>query len=108
MSFNARLLVEDRVASIWLTGELDAVSAPRFNELIVEAAGHPLDRLVLLAENLSYMSSAGLRCLVFAQQKLPNATEIVLVGAQADVAETIRLTGFNQSITMEQAAGGHR
>jgi anti-anti-sigma factor len=108
MSFHASLLVEDRVATIRLRGELDANSAPQFNDLIIDAAKHPLSRLVLLAEELAYMSSAGLRCLVFAQQKLPPGTEIVLVGAQPDVAETITLTGFNKSIIMEQAAGGLR
>lgn len=108
MSFDAKLLVEDSVATIWLSGELDASSAPRFNDLITDAAKHVLTRLVLLAENLSYMSSAGVRCLVFAQQKLYRGTAIVLVGAQPDVAETIRLTGFDRSITMEEAAGGLR
>ena len=103
MSFEAKLQIEEAVATIRLSGELDAASAPKFNELISDAAQHDLDRFVLLAAALSYMSSAGLRCLVFAHQKLPSKTEIVLVGAQADVAETIRLTGFDKSITMEEA-----
>jgi anti-anti-sigma factor len=103
MSFAAKMLIEDATATIRLSGELDAASAPQFNIQVVEAAKHDLDRLVLLAADLSYMSSAGLRCLVFAQQKLQRKTEIVLVGAQPDVAETIRLTGFDRSITMEDA-----
>lgn len=105
MSFEAKLQIEDKVATIRLTGELDATSAPRFNDVIIELAKNELTRLVLLAEHLSYMSSAGLRCLVFAHQKLPRDSEIVLVGAQPDVAETIRLTGFDRSILME--TGGH-
>jgi anti-sigma B factor antagonist len=103
MSFDAKLQIEDGVATIRLAGELDAASAPKFNNLITDAAKHDLNRLVLLAADLTYMSSAGLRCLVFAQQKLPRKTEIVLVGAQPYVAETIRLTGFDQSITVEEA-----
>lgn len=101
MAFEAKLRIEDNVATIRLAGELDAKSAPRFNDVIIDAAKNQLSRLVLLAENLSYMSSAGLRCLVFAHQKLPRGSEIVLVGAQPDVAETIRLTGFDRSIVME-------
>jgi anti-anti-sigma factor len=104
MSFEAKLQIADKVATIRLAGELDATSAPRFNDVIIDAAKNGLTRLVLLAHNLSYMSSAGLRCLVFAHQKLPRGSEIVLVGAQPDVAETIRLTGFDRSIIME--AGG--
>lgn len=101
MAFDVKLQVEDKVATIRLAGELDATSAPQFNDAIIDAARHDLTRLVLLAEELSYMSSAGLRCLVFAHQKLPRGSEIVLVGAQPDVAETIRLTGFDRSIVME-------
>src|ERR1700722_930496 len=103
MSFDAKLQIEEGVATIRLSGELDAASAPKFNDLVIEAAKHDLNRLVLLAAGLSYMSSAGLRGLVVAHQKLPRETEIVLVGAQPDVAETIRLTGFDRSITMEEA-----
>ena len=103
MSFDAKLQIEEGVATIRLSGELDAASAPKFSDLVTEAAKHDLNRLVLLAADLAYMSSAGLRCLVFAHQKLPRKTEIVLVGAQPDVAETIRLTGFDRSITMEEA-----
>jgi anti-anti-sigma factor len=103
MPFDAKLRMEDRVATIRLTGELDATSAPRFNDMIIDASKRTLDRLVLLAENLTYMSSAGLRCLVFAHQKLPRGTEIILVGARPDVAETIRLTGFDRSIVMQEA-----
>jgi anti-anti-sigma factor len=103
MTFDAHLLIEDEVATIRLSGELDAQSAPRFNDLIADAASHELSRLVLLAGNLTYMSSAGLRCLVFAQQKMPAGTEILMVDAQRDVAETIRLTGFDQSIVLQEA-----
>jgi anti-sigma B factor antagonist len=102
VSFDAKLNTEDGIATIRLSGELDAGSAPQFNELVSKAAQADPSRLVLLAADLSYMSSAGLRCLVLAQQKLPDTTEIVLVGAQPEVAETIRLTGFDQSVTMEQ------
>ncbi len=106
MSLDAKLRIEEGVATIRLSGELDATSAAKFNDLLIDAAANDLTQLVLLAADLSYMSSAGLRCLVFAHQKLPPKTEIVLVGAQPDVAETIRLTGFDRSITME--AGGLR
>jgi anti-anti-sigma factor len=105
MAFDAQLLMEDRVATIRLTGELDATSAPRFNDLIIDVSKRLPGRLVLLAENLTYMSSAGLRCLVFASQKLPHDTEIVMVDAQPDVVETIRLTGFDRSITLQEAEG---
>jgi anti-anti-sigma factor len=105
MTFNAKLHVSDEVATIRLAGELDAASAPRFNSIIAEAAGQQVRQLVLLADELRYMSSAGLRCLVFAQQKMPPGVQIVLTGAQPDVAETIRLTGFDRSLVLQEADG---
>jgi anti-anti-sigma factor len=103
MAFDAKLQMTGEVATIRLTGELDAKSAPRFNELISQAAAADLGQLVLIADNLSYMSSAGLRCLVFAHQKMPADVRIVVVGAQPEVAETIRLVGFDHSIVLQEA-----
>ena len=68
-----------------------------------EAAEQEVSRLILLMQTLAYMSSAGLRCLVFAHQKMPAGTEIVLVGTQPEVAETIRLTGFDRSVVMQES-----
>jgi anti-anti-sigma factor len=103
MAFDAKLQIVDGVATIRLVGELDARSAPRFNELISEAASSGISQLVLIANNLTYMSSAGLRCLVFAHQKMPDTVRIIFVGAQPEVAETIRLVGFDHSIVLQEA-----
>ncbi|MGH4021827.1 MAG: STAS domain-containing protein [Pseudonocardiaceae bacterium] len=104
MSFDVTLHVEQRVASIRLVGELDSRAAPRVHDLINEAAEHELDRLVLLMSELTYLSSAGLRCLVFAHQKMGRDMDIVLVGTRPEVAGTIQLTGFDRSVTMQDPA----
>jgi anti-anti-sigma factor len=103
MSLHTKMENEDRVVTIRLAGEVDSRSAHRLNELIIEAAAAQPSRLVLLTEELTYLSSAGLRCLVFAHQKMGPGVEIVLVGTQPDVAETIRMTGFDRSVIMQDA-----
>jgi anti-anti-sigma regulatory factor len=40
---------------------------------------------------------------VFAHQKMGREAQIVLVGVRPEVAETIRLTGFDRSIVMQEA-----
>ncbi|MEV4078024.1 anti-sigma factor antagonist [Nonomuraea fuscirosea] len=100
MSFKINMNVEGDTATIRLAGELDGRSAPELNDLVSQAVGHQVAKLVLLLDELTYMSSAGVRCLVFAHQKLPRGSEITLVGTQPEVAETIRLTGFDRSIMM--------
>lgn len=105
MGFQGKMHAENGVATIRLIGEVDSRSAHRLNELIIEAVNETPDRLVLLAEDLTYLSSAGLRSLVFAHQKMGREAEIVLVGVRPEVAETIRLTGFDRSIVMQEAGG---
>ena len=106
MSFQAKLQADEdsRTVTIRLVGELDSKSAPELNELIGQAAQHEADRLVLLMDRLDYLSSAGLRCLVFAHQKFGPGVEIVLVGAKPGVVETIQLTGLDRSVTMQDPA----
>jgi anti-anti-sigma factor len=103
MSLQTKMDNEDGVVTIRLVGEVDSRSAHRLNELIIEAAAAQPSRLVLLTEELTYLSSAGLRCLVFAHQKMGPGVEIVLVGTHPDVAETIRMTGFDRSVIMQDA-----
>lgn len=105
MTFHAKLDIEDRVATVRLTGELDSRSAPLLNELITDAITKKVRRMVLLLEELSYLSSAGLRCLVFAHQKLGTNADIVLVGTRPEVAETIRLVGLDRAVMMQDPAG---
>jgi anti-anti-sigma factor len=103
MSFSATLTVDGSTALMTLVGELDATTAPTFFDSVTLAAENgPPHRLVLIMDQLRYMSSAGLRGLVFARQKMGNDVEIVLVGANEAVSQTIRMTGFDQSVVMSE------
>jgi anti-anti-sigma factor len=99
MSFDAHLRVTGRTATIHLAGELDATTAPALRSLIDRAGGENPDRLVLEMGELTYMSSAGIRCLVFAHQTLTAGAEIVLLDPQPDVAEVVRLAGLDRAVT---------
>jgi anti-anti-sigma factor len=105
MSFTVTLSVEHRTARLALTGELDAATAPAFYDRIGEAADTDPRRLVVDLRQLTYLSSAGLRCLVFARQKLGDEVEMVLEGPRQAVAETIRLTGFDRSVALVDGDG---
>ncbi|WP_433273435.1 STAS domain-containing protein [Actinosynnema sp. CS-041913] len=105
MGFEAKSHVWDGTATIRLRGELEAKSAGRLNRVIDEASAPGLHRLVLLMDQLTYLSSAGLRSLVYAHQRLGRGVEIVLVGARPEVAETIRLAGFDRSVVMQEPTG---
>jgi anti-sigma B factor antagonist len=102
MSLEATRSVREGVATITLSGEADSVSAPRLVEMIDSLAEESLHRLVLDLSGLTFLSSAGLRCLVFAHQKLGRGVEIVIANAAEDVLQTIKLTGFDRSVTIRR------
>ncbi|MGM1063251.1 STAS domain-containing protein [Saccharothrix sp. Mg75] len=104
MSFEAYLGFTGRTGTVYLTGELDADTAPVFRSLVEQAARRPLDRLVLDLTGLEVLSSAGVRCLAFAQQQLPPATSIIVVGARPAVVDVIRLAGFDRAVVIAERA----
>jgi anti-anti-sigma factor len=101
MPFSLETHVNQPIAVITLTGELDAAAAPTLRDAVTDLVGREgINTLVLEMSGLSFMASAGLRVLVFAKQKLGQGTELVIAGAQESVVETIELTGFHHSVTM--------
>jgi anti-anti-sigma factor len=101
MAFNATLETSDDIAKITLSGELDASTAPELKAKVEEAAAQNPKRLVFMMADLEYMSSAGLRILIFAKQQKMPGVDIYVVGAQKDtVLETIIKTGFHHSVIL--------
>jgi len=105
MTFHSSSHISDGVATIRISGELLARSAGQLNRLINEVAEQRPTRVVFLMADLTRLSSAGLRSLVFAHQRLGRSVEIVLVGARPEVAEMIRHTGLDQSVVMQEPMG---
>jgi stage II sporulation protein AA (anti-sigma F factor antagonist) len=101
MAFSASLTLQGTNAVIDLEGELDSSTAPVFRSTIERAVGVEIDTLMLEMSKLEYMSSAGLRGLVFASQKMGAGVEIVLVNPNPAVAQTIQLVGLTHSVTIK-------
>lgn len=103
MAFHITVELNDRnIARMSLSGELETTAAPGFMAEIEKAAAKQARRLVLFMAELSYMSSAGLRALVFARQKMGSDVDIFIVGAQESVLETIRMAGFHHSVMIQE------
>jgi anti-anti-sigma factor len=99
MAFNANLEVTDKgTGKITLSGELDASVAPLFRAEVEKAVAQKVKRLALVMDGLDYMSSAGLRALIFAKQKMGANTDVYIIGAQESVMETLTMTGFHNSV----------
>ena len=80
--------VADGTASIMLTGQARRDVTPMLERDLEKALGSNPQRVVLRAERLESMSSAGARALLFLRQKLPfEGVEVVIVGAKPEVQE---------------------
>ena len=104
MAFTITDTINDGIATFTLVGELDASAAPAFREKIESASAANVTQLVLNLGDLEYMSSAGLRVLIYAKQKMGTGVDIVLVDTQPMVRDTLQKTGFNRSVRMVDSA----
>jgi anti-anti-sigma factor len=98
MAFEAILELKDDIAQITLSGELDASTAPIFKEKVEAIPAADITKLILLVKDLEYMSSAGLRVLIFSKQKMGSHVDIYVVSPQEMVMDTLEKTGFHHSV----------
>ncbi|GAB3971964.1 hypothetical protein GCM10028806_23200 [Spirosoma terrae] len=89
-----------KIAKITLVGEVDSLSAREFQKEIEKLAAESPDELILFVENLSFISSAGLRVLIFAKQKMGTGLAIYIVKPQESVLETLEKTGLLHSVNV--------
>ena len=83
-----------------LSGEVDTKTAP---DLLQELTGldlNALSQLRLKLAEVGFMSSAGLRALVFAKQKMPHSARLYVIGASEVIQDTITKTGLTQAVVM--------
>ncbi|NEU70004.1 STAS domain-containing protein [Spirosoma agri] len=99
MSFSI-LAETKKIAKITLMGEVDSLSAREFQKEIEKMAAESPDELVLFVENLTFISSAGLRVLIFAKQKMGSNLAIYIVNPQESIVETIEKTGLQHSVNI--------
>nr|WP_293844480.1 STAS domain-containing protein [uncultured Arsenicibacter sp.] len=99
MSFHI-LAEAKKIAKITLAGELDSLSAREFQREIEKVAAEGPDELILFVENLTFISSAGLRVLIFAKQKIGTNLAIYIVKPQDNIVDTLEKTGLQHSVNI--------
>lgn len=86
--------------SIHLNGQVDTKSAPDLLEKLTEIGLAELAELRIMAMELTFLSSAGLRALVFAKQKMPHQSRLILVGGSEEIKATVIRTGLGNAVTI--------
>ena len=85
---------------IELAGRLDTTTAPAFDKTINEDISDT-KHLVLDLKGLEYISSAGLRVLLCAQQKMQKLGSMKVTNVCEAVMEVFEMTGFADILVIE-------
>ncbi len=99
---NVEKKLEDGALLIALEGELDTLSSPDFEELL-EPLLAEAQSLTLDFEKLEYISSAGLRVLLAAEQTMEEkgAERVRVVNMNSTVRNIFDITGFTDVLAVE-------
>ena len=98
--------LKDGIAEIHLGDRVDTTNAQDLTDTLRTLVGQEVAQVVLDATKLEYLSSAGLRAIVFAKQKIGKGLEVVLVGATEQITDVITMTGFDSFVTLRDSPEG--
>lgn len=89
------------ILTIFMEGRIDSSnSAAADSDISTILADNPHDKVILDAEKLEYISSAGLRVVLKARKSEP---ELKIINASLEVYEIFDMTGFTEMMTVEKA-----
>ncbi len=92
---------EGDIITIVLTGTLDIKSSPELRKEL-EALPQEYSSLVFDFSKLKYLTSAGLRVLLQAEQDVEdNDRQMKLIGVNEDIMHIFQITGFEDVLTIE-------
>lgn len=93
--------LNDGVMTVWLEGRIDFASASDFEHDIHTALSQEsFDSLVLDADQLHYLSSAGLRVILKLMKAYKN---LKMINVQNEVYEVLETSGFTEMMEVEKA-----
>lgn len=99
---NIEKKLENGALFIALAGELDTLSSPDF-EAMLEPLFPEADSITLDFEKLEYISSAGLRVLLSAEQAMEEkgAEQVKVVNINDTIRGIFDITGFTEILSVE-------
>ena len=100
---NVTYRVDNDILYIALEGRIDATNATEAEEKIFNIKNENTGKhTVVDAENLEYISSAGLRVILRLRKEEP---KLAIINVAADVYEVLDMTGFTDMVTIEKHLG---
>ncbi len=90
----------DNNLNIELDGRLDTMTSPELERVLTESL-EEVELLTLDLQNLSYLSSAGLRVILQAQKRMSKQGKMIVKNVDDIVMEVFEVTGFVDILTIE-------
>jgi anti-anti-sigma factor len=95
IDFDIVALIDEDLARVAITGDLDTNSAPRLIALMHEIAVPPLRAIELDCGGVTFLDSAGVRAFIVVRNEAAlNGVDMQLVHPSAPVARVIQMTGL--------------
>lgn len=91
---NVNVEKRENLSILLTTGEIDAVTCTELEDVLNDVINNGEKNIVLDFDGVVYISSAGLRVILTAIQKLHGTGKLVLSRLQEDVREIIEMAGF--------------
>jgi anti-sigma B factor antagonist len=96
--------IDDRLARVAISGELDIQTAPRFIATVHDIAEPPVKRVELNCEGVTFLDSAGVRALIVARNDASRrGVDVVLVERSNAVSRVLEMTGLDRLLTSSSA-----
>ena len=96
-------IIQDKQANkltLTIEGRIDTKTAPELGQ-VINAELEGIKELIFDLEQVSYISSAGLRILLISQKQMNRQGKMKIVHANADLMEIFEVTGFTEILTIE-------
>jgi len=100
---------ENNLQIVKILGRIDAITSPELEKELMELINQGATRLILDLGEVPYISSAGLRVILMAAQKLYGTGSVAIAETKPEVQEILEMTGFDTIMpiykSVEEARG---
>lgn len=104
MESDFRVIRNEQTLNVLLGKDLSIGNSTAMLEELTKYVGQGIQKIVFGATGLTFLSSSGIRCLLFAYQDLSNQPEIIFVNCASEVYEVLNSVGLTAFIRFEQSA----
>ena len=99
MEENFCINLEGTTLTVILGGELVIGNAPTMQQSLSKYRGQDIRKVVFDATDLVFISSAGIRCIIYARRELGQKPEIVFENCAKEIYEVFEMTGLTRFIS---------